>query len=264
MKLLVLGGTADGRKIVEALDSIGLLQTYSQATNKIELIYSIAGLTSPPALACQVISGGFSQYGGLANYIKHHGIEAVLDATHPFAKNISRMAVQAAAIQKIPCWRFLRPEWQAQTGDRWQFCKSINKVFPVLTDYSSIFFTVGQLGQDFVQQLSQQQKNGQKIRVRTGLKPEFKFPTKIEWLQGMGAFNTEDESKLLQQLRVDLLVTKNSGGEDVVAKLIAARELGINVLLIERPELEAVEQQFYKLQDCINWLQYWLDKQVTD
>lgn len=104
--ILLLGGTGD---------AVGLARQLAQAG--VPLIYSIAGLVRHPDLPVPVISGGFSQYGGLEAYLSQQGITGVLDATHPYATNISKAAVQAATSRQIPIWRYLRAGWQAGPGD---------------------------------------------------------------------------------------------------------------------------------------------------
>ena len=109
MCLLVLGGTADGRRLAEFFHQQGL-----------PVIYSVAGLVRAPAVSCEVVSGGFTPLGGLLSYIKQKGVTAILDATHPYAQTMSTTAVETAKACGIPCWRFHRRAWQAQPGDHWQ------------------------------------------------------------------------------------------------------------------------------------------------
>jgi len=264
VKLLLLGGTADARKVTRILDEEGLLQTSNVASDRIQLIYSIAGLVRMPQVPCEVISGGFSQYGGLKAYVEENGIDAILDVTHPFAKTMSNTAVAVARQCNIPCWRFHRPEWTRRDGDRWELFDSWQELIPALAEKRSVLLTAGQLDQELIDQLAEQaQKRSQQLILRTAAPPRAELPESILWLKAIGPFNEADELALMQQHQVDVLVSKNSGGAATEAKLSAARELGIEVLMLQRPEFNAADQQFDTVIDCVSWLQGWL-KRETD
>ncbi|MGK0500596.1 MAG: precorrin-6A/cobalt-precorrin-6A reductase, partial [Oceanicoccus sp.] len=120
MNLLILGGTADGRKLATSLHQQG-----------VSVIYSVAGLVRMPDVDCQVVSGGFSQFGGLISYIKQQSITAILDVTHPYAQIMSATAVDVAKACDIPCWRFHRAAWQPEAGDNWQLFQQWDKLSKV-------------------------------------------------------------------------------------------------------------------------------------
>ena len=257
MKVLLLGGTSDARKVVTALEQSCLLQTSNRPAGKIQLIYSVAGLVRVPELACEVISGGFTQFGGLARYIDKNNIDAMLDVTHPFAAKMSNTAVQVAGEIGIPCWRFHRPAWQAEAGDNWQSFQDWPELIPELQGKRSVLITAGQLEQKIMDQLVQQardQQPAQKLILRTAAAPRTELPDDLEWIKAIGPFNQADELALLQQYQVDLLISKNSGGAATEAKLTAARQLGIAVLMLERPEFARADQQFSTLSECVDWL----------
>ena len=107
--LLLLGGTADARRLAVALVGAG-----------IPLIYSVAGLVRIPEVPCEVVSGGFEQCGGLPEFIEQRAIGAILDATHPYAAQMSRTASLAAHGRGIPCWRFQRPKGGPSWATRWR------------------------------------------------------------------------------------------------------------------------------------------------
>lgn len=263
MKLLLLGGTADARKVTRKLDELGLLQTENSDENGLQLIYSIAGLVRTPQVRCAVISGGFSQYGGLQTYIENNGIDAVLDVTHPFAEKMSNTAVAAARQCNIPCWRFHRPVWVKQAGDRWRLFTGWPELVPALAGKRSVLLTAGQLDQPLVDQLVAQaqagpagsEKTKQQLILRTAAQPRASLPDSVIWIKALGPFKQADELELMKQYQVDAVVSKNSGGEATEAKLAAARTLGIEVLMLQRPEFDAADKQFSTVNECVDWLE---------
>ena len=260
MKLLLLGGTADARKVTRELDEQGLLQTSSGSGNGIKLVYSIAGLVRMPQVPCEVISGGFSQYGGLQVYIEENGIDGILDVTHPFAEKMSNTAVAAARHSNIPCWRFHRPAWTKQADDCWQLFDGWQELIPALVGKKSVLLTAGQLDQSLIDQLVEQAKvtciegESQQLILRTAAPPRAELPDSITWIKALGPFKEADELALFKEYQVDVVVSKNSGGEATEAKLAAARKLGVEVMMLQRPTFDAADQQFSTVLDCVDWL----------
>lgn len=241
MRLLVLGGTADGRKLATDLHHQG-----------IDVIYSVAGLVRLPQVNCAVVSGGFSQFGGLANYIIDNGVTAILDATHPYAKKMSDTAVNAATHVAIPCWRFHRPAWQAQSKDAWKCFDYWDELQEALASYRSVFLTCGQL--------TQAQVNGftpfttQTQLFRTAVQPNITLPTSMQWLKAIGPFAPEDEKVLMTRHKIDIIVSKNSGGNATNAKLQAARALGLPVYMLARPPLKPAHKEFSTYEACLDFV----------
>jgi len=227
MRLLILGGTADGRIVAKRLDQ-----------KKLTVIYSIAGLVRMPDVGCEVISGGFTQFGGLKRYIEQYNISAILDVTHPYAEIMSAKSVRATRETGIPYWRFHRPAWQSQQGDNWLDFNSWPDLIGSLSGKKSVFFSAGQLDQNTVNTVVNQGTiSNQKQLLRTAVAPKIVLPDTMKWIQAIGPFNIENELSLMKQYEVDVLVSKNSGGEGTVAKLHAARQLGIPVHFLTRPVL---------------------------
>lgn len=228
MKLLLLGGTTEGRLLAKSLFNKG-----------VPLVYSIAGLVRQPDLPCEVVSGGFSQFGGLNKYIKRQGITHVLDVTHPYAVQMSRKASGCG----ITYWRFERPPWQPKPDERWF---DIADLVRQLEDKKSVMFTVGQITPELVNTLPQ----GQKQLLRTAVKPKFDLPANITWIKAIGPFKLADEITLMKDHGVDALISKNSGGEATRAKLEAARQLGIPVYMKTRPAPAKADKTFNDLIAC--------------
>ena len=242
MNLLLLGGTADGRHVANALHQKG-----------VELIYSVAGLVRVPKVACPVISGGFSQYGGLKDFIEQQKIDAILDVTHPFALTMSSTAVDVAAELGIPCWRFHRPAWQQQEGDDWRLFSDWPELLSALADYQHLFVTAGQLSQSLMDQLTRAGRADEPrtLLYRTAAPPKAQLSQTVQWLKAIGPFDLASERALMLAHNIDALVSKNSGGKATEAKLHAARDLAIPVFMIERPLLPEADCQFSELTACV-------------
>ncbi|EGH00095.1 Cobalt-precorrin-6x reductase [gamma proteobacterium IMCC2047] len=218
---------------------------------EIETVYSVAGLVRMPDVDCEVISGGFSQFGGLQTYIKQQQIDAVLDATHPYAQNMTATASAVTRELNIPYWRFHRAPWQAQEGDHWQQFDSWDALLARLKGFQSVFLTAGQLDEAVVSVLDHYGKQGQKQLLRTAVQPSHDLPPSMRWVKAIGPFDLENERALMREHQVDVLVSKNSGGKATEAKLAAAREMGIPVLMLKRPELPADITVFDELDECV-------------
>lgn len=237
MTLLILGGTADGRRLAETLHK-----------QSIPIIYSVAGLVRVPDVSCQIVSGGFSQFGGLSHYIKQQQVTAILDATHPYAATMSDKAVTAAMTSEIPYWRFNRPQWTQGDKESWQVFNSRSEMFQALTEKKSVFITAGQLDQDEIDLLAVNQ--GQKQVLRTAVEPKCLLPRSMLWVKAIGPFSYDDELALMKKHAIDALVSKNSGGSSTVQKLNVARDLDIDVYMLNRPISSAAEISFTNHAEC--------------
>jgi precorrin-6A/cobalt-precorrin-6A reductase len=218
LRVLVLGGTTEGRELAAACATVPGISTVS----------SLAGRTSDPLLPHgELRIGGFGGVLGLAEYLRAERIGAVVDATHPFAATMSGHAVAAAESVGVPLLLLRRPEWTERPGDDWRRVSSIEDAAATLPD-ERVFLTTGR----------------QEIAAFAGLDrcwflarsvepPQPPMPRRIEVLLDRGPFTVDGEKALLGDHRIDVLVTKNSGGAD--AKLAAARALGVPVIMIDRP-----------------------------
>lgn len=246
MKLLILGGTADARRLAKRLQ----LNSAGQKRIELDMIYSVAGLVRMPDVDCTVISGGFSQYGGLRTYIEQMGIEAVLDATHPYAEKMTGTAYAVSQQLGLPYWRFHRAAWQPQEGDHWQPFASWAPLLAALVRFKSVFLTAGQLDEATLARLGDYGRQGQRQVLRTAVAPAHALPASMHWVKAIGPFDLANELALMREHAIDVLVSKNSGGQSTEAKLAAARKLGIPVLMLERPALPAGMPVFEELDQC--------------
>jgi precorrin-6A/cobalt-precorrin-6A reductase len=244
MTLLLLGGTSDARRIAQRLHE-----------RDSDVIYSLAGLVRQPQIDCRIVSGGFTPIGGLRQFIETEKVAAILDATHPYAQQMSDTAVTVARHYGIPVWRYQRPPWHAQSADDWHDFDSWQQLVPLLLSRRSVFFSAGQLQQTFVDQLiGQLNHTNQRQALRTAIRPQIKLPQTMIWIEDIGPFDIDAERALFERFEVDTLVTKNSGGDATAAKLTVAREQGLPVFLLSRPPLLAADEEFADSDLCFDFV----------
>ena len=220
--VLILGGTAEARRLAAVL----------AADPGVEPTSSLAGRVAAPRMpAGRVRIGGFGGAAGLAEWLREHRVDALVDATHPFADAISRSAVGAAAETGVPLLALRRPGWTAGPGDDWHQVGSLEQAAAVLPELGSrVFLTTGRLGLAAFAGLSELF-----FLVRSVEPPEPPTPVRMHLLLDRGPFLLEDERAVLREHRIEVLVTKDSGGDATAAKLVAAREAGLPVVVVRRP-----------------------------
>jgi precorrin-6A/cobalt-precorrin-6A reductase len=219
IRALILGGTTEAVQLAQACAAIP----------ELEIITSLAGRTRAPAAPPGAVRiGGFGGADGLERYLREHAIDRLVDATHPFAVRIGRNALLACRAAGVPRLRLLRPPWQRQPGDRWIEVDSLAEAARRLPQPARIFLSVGHSDLGAFAGLQQW------FLVRT-IEPADRCLANARWLAERGPFRLEDELALLREHRVDVLVTKASGGEATYPKLAAARQLGLPVIMVRRP-----------------------------
>lgn len=219
MRLLLLGGTGEARALADLLDGH-------------EVVTSLAGRVADPRLPeGEVRIGGFGGAEGLAKWLREHRIEAVVDATHPYAARITANAHAAAAAVGVPALIVDRPSWPASPG--WERVSSAGAAADAIRPDERVFLTIGR------QHVGAFTEVDAWFLVRSIDPPTDPLPARHELLLARGPFAYDAELALLREHRIDTLVTKNSGGPATVAKLDAARELGVRVVVIDRPQLPA-------------------------
>lgn len=228
-RILILGGTQEGYALAERLADVSGL----------EVISSLAGRTqSPRRPKGQMRVGGFGGADGLARYLREEKIAHLINATHPFADQISANAVAAAATAQVPLLRLLRPGWQAQADDRWIMAADIAEAASLCRrEGGRIFLTTG--SNDLAAFAGIHNAH---FVVRVVDAPESVPLHDCAIITARGPFSLADELALMAEHHVNLLVTKNSGGDATSAKLEAARKLGLPVVMVERPRI-ALEPQ---------------------
>ncbi|MFD5149078.1 cobalt-precorrin-6A reductase [Streptomyces sp. NPDC058401] len=221
--VLILGGTTEARRLAEAL---------AAAPGSPRVTTSLAGRVTAPVLPPgETRIGGFGGPGGLAAWITAHGVTHLVDATHPFAERMSFNAAAAAARSGVPLLALRRPGWTPGPGDDWHFTDSLTEAAALLPGLGTrAFLTTGRMGLHSFAHLTEPW-----FLVRSVDPPAGPLPPRLEVLLARGPFTLADEQALLTRHRIDLLVTKDSGGSATAPKLTAAREAGIPVLVVRRP-----------------------------
>lgn len=185
----------------------------------------------PRLPAGEVRIGGFGGPEGLARWLREHAVDALIDATHPFANTISRNAAQAALTAHVPLLALCRPGWVPGPGDTWHQVTSLAEAATALPALGTrVFLTTGRMGLPHFAHLTDLW-----FLVRSVDPPEPPHPPRMEVLLDRGPFTLEGERALLRDHRIDVLVTKDSGATATAAKLTAAREAGVPVVVVRRP-----------------------------
>jgi precorrin-6A/cobalt-precorrin-6A reductase len=226
--ILILGGTAEAKALAARLSHDPRFKT----------VLSLAGRTKTPAeQPVPIRIGGFGGAQGLAGYLRENGISALIDATHPYAAQISANAAEAAELSGVPLVALRRPPWEQQRGDVWQDADSVTEAVDGLgAEPRRVFLT---LGRQELLPFEAAPQHHYLVRSVDPVTPPLDLPD-VTYLTSRGPFAEADEMALLDEHRIELIVAKNSGGPSSYGKIAAARALGIPVVLIRRPVLPDV------------------------
>ncbi|WP_420402548.1 cobalt-precorrin-6A reductase [Nisaea sp.] len=245
-RLLVLGGTELANRFVAVA---------REAWPDLEIVLSLAGRTRNPRLPdCEIRTGGFGGPEGLAGYLETEAITALVDATHPYAAQISAHAAAAANSASVPCLHLVRPEWTASPGDNWQGVESNEVAARCLEELSAahpltVFLSIGR------QELAPYRflTNCHLVIRAVETPDEADLPPGAKVVLARGPFSEQGEAVFLRENGIDVIVSKNSGGSATYAKIAAARALQMPVVMVERPALpdgEIVET----VEDAVRWV----------
>lgn len=222
MRILVLGGTTEAGALARLLADAGT-----------DAVYSYAGRTGAPAsqpLPTRV--GGFGGVHGLADYLRAQGISHVVDATHPFAAQISGNAVAACTSTSVPLIALQRPAWTPAKGDRWTCVPDIEAAVAALpNDPATVFLAIGR------QSLEPFAGRPHRYVLRLVDRPDASPLPGATVIVDRGPFTVDGDTALMRDHGVTHVVAKNAGGEGARAKLAAARALGLPVIMVDRPTL---------------------------
>lgn len=219
LETLVLAGTAESREVVDAL----------KANLSIRLTASLAGATPDPApLPVPTRMGGFGGAEGLAAYARDHGVGLLIDATHPFARQISRNAREAAMMTGIPCLRLERPPWTPQAGDKWRSFDSWQDMADAIPSGARVFLAGG------TQSIEIFTRRDDITLLARALNVEGRVgPANATFINALPQTEAE-ERRTFSDSGITLLCCKNSGGPASFAKIAAARDLAIPVWMLRR------------------------------
>lgn len=240
MQVLILGGTSEATALAQLL---ARRRDY-QAT------MSLAGRTSEPAAQpIPVRIGGFGGAEGLANYLTENRISALIDATHPFAEQISKNAAAASEVTGVPVCALTRAPWTPIPGDNWtQVDSLVDAANAIGTKPKKVLLTVGRLG--LASFLAAPQHN---YVIRSIDPPADVGLPRVKVILDRPPFDAESEERLMRSYHIEVLVTKNSGGKATSGKLIAARNMGIPVIMVRQPARREI-RTYTKPNDVMIWL----------
>ncbi|MFJ8582104.1 cobalt-precorrin-6A reductase [Micromonospora sp. NPDC093277] len=240
-RVLILGGTAEARALAALIADQPALAVVS----------SLAGRVADPRLPVgEVRIGGFGGAAGLTRWLTEHHIDAMVDATHPYATRMRTAAVDAATTAGVAHLRLERPGWTAQQGDRWHRVPNVDAAVRMLPTLGRrVLLTTGRQSIAAFLPLS-----GLWILARVVDAPADPIPAHVQLLRSRGPYTLSGELDLMRTHRIDVLVTKDSGGPLTEAKLAAARHLGLPVLMIDRPAPLASSTVVTTVEEAMRWL----------
>jgi precorrin-6A/cobalt-precorrin-6A reductase len=229
MRVLILGGTGEAAELAARVAAIP----------GIEAITSLAGRTREPSIPSgDYRIGGFGGVAGLASYLRQMKINLLIDATHPFATQISENAADAATEVGVPRLMLIRQPWEQVSGDRWIEVDCVPAAASLPNLGKRVFLTVGR--QELCH-FADLQDIWFLMRIIDPPTPDALIPPGLI-LCDRGPFSLHNEREILIHHQIDTIVSKNSGGDSTYAKIIAARELGVQVVMVNRPAKPSGEQ----------------------
>ncbi|WP_456682402.1 cobalt-precorrin-6A reductase [Bradyrhizobium sp. USDA 3311] len=238
-RALILGGTSDASQLAAEIARTGM-----------DAVYSYGGRTRAPAdqpLPTRV--GGFGGLSGLADYIRREGITHVIDATHPFAAEMSRNAVAACAETGTPLIALERTPWAKTPGDNWIEVGDVDAAVAALPELPANVFLA--IGRQHIAPFGNKPQHAYTLRFVDP--PESPLPFPADVIVSRGPFTLDGELEMLRTRGVIWIVARNSGGDGARAKIDAARTLGLPVIMIARPELPE-RQRVESVAEIMQWL----------
>lgn len=222
-KILILGGTTEARELAARL----------AGDPGYQITLSLAGRTAnPTAQPVPIRVGGFGGADGLAGYLSGEKIDLLVDATHPFAARISMNAAEAAQATKVPLLALRRPGWARREGDRWTEVDTVAGAVVALGALARRVLVT--LGRQELAPLKTFPHHFYLIRSVDPVDPPLDLPM-AQCLLARGPFGEDEERRLLRDHRIDAILSKNSGGAATYGKIAAARDLGIEIVMVRRP-----------------------------
>ncbi|KQS51399.1 MULTISPECIES: cobalt-precorrin-6A reductase [unclassified Sphingomonas] len=238
--ILILGGTTEASALAAVLADRGIAAVLSYAGR----------IAHPKPQPVPVRIGGFGGIDGLATYLRETGITHLVDATHPFAAQMSRHALAAAAQTGVKYIALTRPAWSPEDGDDWHRVGDIDAAVAALAGPSRrVMLALGRL---HVEAFAAQPQHRYLLRFVDRADRAIGLPDH-HLVIDRGPFTVERDLTLLREHAIDLVVCKNAGGAGAMAKLIAARTLGLPVVMIDRPAIPA-RTEVYDVAGVLRWL----------
>lgn len=236
--ILILGGTGDARRF-------GRLASEADIDGTI----SIVGATSEPApQSMPVRVGPFGGLDKLRAYLRDQSIDAVVDMTHPFARQMTGRAVEACSAESIPFLRFERPVWEPIPGAKWQSAPSPARVVDYVPRDAKVFVAAGP------NSALEFGLAGYNVLCRRAEPTDAMPPDGWRWIVARPPYDLDAERELLHREKIDLMICKNSGGDAGRTKLDAAAQLGIPIVMLERPSLPDGVKTAQTLWGALEWV----------
>ncbi len=238
-RALILGGTHDANLLAAAV-----------ARAEIAAVYSYGGRTRSPAdqpLPTRI--GGFGGVGGLVAFIRREGISHVIDATHPFAAEMSRNAVEACAETATPLIALERPPWVRMSGDNWIEVADVSAAAAALPEAPAHVFLA--IGRQHIAPFAMKPQHVFTLRFVDP--PEAPLPFAADVIVSRGPFTLQSELEMMRMRGITWIVARNSGGDGARAKIDAARKLGLPVVMISRPQLPE-RLRVESVAEVVQWL----------
>jgi precorrin-6A/cobalt-precorrin-6A reductase len=242
-KVLILGGTTEARQLAEQL---------ARRTG-LDVTLSLAGRTaSPVPHAVPIRVGGFGGAEGLADHLAAEHVDALIDATHPYANVISENAVTAARKASVALVALRRPPWSAVAGDRWIEVDDVRAAVDAIGHEGRDVFVA--IGRNELAPFARAPQHRYLIRSVDPVDPPLPIPHVI-YITARGPFSEADDRALMIQHKIEVVVSKNSGGSAAYGKIAAARGLGIEVIMLRRP-LAPEAPSVNSVEDALAWLDH--------
>ena len=219
----------------------------------LDVTLSLAGRTAMPAAQpVPVRVGGFGGAEGLSNYLVSERIDALIDATHPYANVISANAVEAARRSGVPLIALRRPPWIKVAGDRWTEVGDVDEAVRAIGQTPRRVFVA--LGRNELAPFRDAPQHYYLIRSVDPVDPPLPLP-RVGYVTGRGPFSEADDHALMTEHRIDVVVAKNSGGPATYGKIAAARMLGVDVIMLRWPAAPACAA-VATIEEAIAWLDH--------
>lgn len=243
-RILILGGTTGARELAGALAGF-------------DVTLSLAGRTATPARQpVPVRVGGFGGVAGLAGYLRAERVGLLIDATHPYAATISAHAAEAAGAAGVSLLALRRPAWRRVEGDDWVEVADVRAAVAALGEAPRRVFLA--LGRQEVAGFAVAPQHDYLIRSVDPIEPKLGVP-RARYLLGRGPFEAAAERGMLEGHGIERIVCKNSGGDATYGKIVAARELGLRVVMLARPVLPAVPA-VGSVAAALEWVGHWAER----
>ena len=238
--LLILGGTTEASALADYIAKTDVKATISYAGR--------VARVRPQPIPKRI--GGFGGVAGLVDYIRAEHITHIVDATHPFASQMSHNAIAACQQTNIPLVALTRPAWQKQPGDKWHEVPDIAAAATALPqEKRRIMLAIGRM---HLREFYHRPEHFYLLRLVDAPEVPPAFPETIIEVS-RGPFTTDNDMALMTEHKIDLIVAKNAGGKGAYAKIAAARALGIEVVMITRPAITG-RDEVASAEEVYHWL----------